>query len=95
MNVQVNGTVSSVESAFHISMRTYKHPHENRNFYGPDSEPTTGLGFSLWHISGLDNYSIPQPRVQNINDYAKAHNALPAKPQDDQFATNAPALPPQ
>src|SRR3979411_3441870 len=26
-------------------------------------------------------------------DYAKPHNALPSKPQDEQFATSAPALP--
>ena len=27
----------------------------------PDREPTVNLPFRLWHISGLDNYSIPQP----------------------------------
>jgi methionyl-tRNA formyltransferase len=29
-----------------------------------------------------------------VIDYAKIHNALPAKPQDEQFATKAPALTP-
>ena len=29
-----------------------------------------------------------------VIDYAMAHNALPAKPQDEQFATKAPALTP-
>ena len=28
-----------------------------------------------------------------VIDYAKAHNSLPAKPQDEQFATQAPSLP--
>jgi methionyl-tRNA formyltransferase len=28
-----------------------------------------------------------------VVDYAKAHNCLPARPQDEQFATKAPALP--
>jgi len=28
----------------------------------------------------------------DVIDYAKAHNSLPAKPQDEQFATRAPAL---
>ena len=28
----------------------------------------------------------------DVIDYAKAHNSLPAKPQDEQFATKAPAL---
>ena len=38
---------------------------------------------------------LGQKLLAEVIDYAKAHNALPAKPQDDQFATNAPALPPQ
>ena len=33
-----------------------------------------------------------QKLLADVIDYAKAHNALPARPQDEQFATNAPAL---
>jgi subtilase family serine protease len=61
MEVQVKGTVASVEKAFHVAMFTYQHPTESRTFFGPDREPTTNLPFALWHISGLDNYSIPHP----------------------------------
>ena len=74
MDVQVSGSVSAVESAFHINMRTYKHPNEDRNFYSPDSEPTTNLPMSLWHISGLDNYSIPHALVVDKKAYAAAHH---------------------
>ncbi|MGA3046281.1 MAG: S53 family serine peptidase [Terracidiphilus sp.] len=73
MDVQVKGPVSAVESAFHIAMRTYQHPTENRIFYAPDSEPTTDLPFALWHVSGLDNYSIPHPMLMKKSDYAAAH----------------------
>jgi kumamolisin len=59
-------------------MRTYQHPTENRTFYAPDREPTTNLKFSLWHISGLDNDSIPHPLFVKRSDYAKAHNLKPA-----------------
>jgi kumamolisin len=59
MEVRVTGPVSAVETAFHVSMRTYPHPTENRNFYAPDREPTPNLQFRLWHISGLDNFSTP------------------------------------
>jgi hypothetical protein len=31
------------------------------------------LPFPLWHISGLDNYSIPHPMFVKKSDYAKAH----------------------
>ena len=70
MEVQVKGTVSAVESALHVRMQTYQHPTEAREFYAPDREPTTGLPFALWHISGLDNYSIPHPMVVKKSDSA-------------------------
>jgi kumamolisin len=54
-------------------MRTYQHPTENRVFFAVDKEPTADLPFSLWHISGLDNYSIPHPMFERKSDYAKAH----------------------
>jgi subtilase family serine protease len=73
MDVQIKGPVSAVESAFHVTMRTYQHPTEARVFYAPDREPTTDLPFALWHVSGLDNYSIPHPMYVKRNDYANAH----------------------
>jgi subtilase family serine protease len=73
MDVQIKGPVSAVESAFHVAMRTYQHPTESRIFYAPDREPTTDLPFALWHVSGLDNYSIPHPMYVKRSDYANAH----------------------
>ncbi|NYF78880.1 protease pro-enzyme activation domain-containing protein [Granulicella arctica] len=77
MDVQIKGPVSAVETAFHISMHTYQHPTENRTFYAPDREPTPDLAFSLWHISGLDNYSIPHTLLVKKSDYAKANGISP------------------
>ena len=73
MDVQVRGPVSAVETAFHVTMKTYQHPTENRTFYAPDREPTTDLPFALWHVSGLDNYSIPHPLYEKKSTYAAAH----------------------
>ena len=36
---------------------------------------------------------LGQKLLGEVIDYAKAHNALPAKPQDEQFVTSAPNLP--
>jgi subtilase family serine protease len=77
MEVQVKGPVSAVEAAFHVSMRTYRHPTEGRTFYAPDSEPTTDLPFALWHVSGMDNYSLPHTMLEKRSDYAKAHGVEP------------------
>jgi subtilase family serine protease len=77
MDVQVRGTVAAIELAFHINLLTYQHPAEDRIFYGPDREPTVDLPFALWHISGLDNFSIPHPLYVRRSDYAKAHGLSP------------------
>jgi kumamolisin len=64
MIVQVRGTVGTVEKALHVKMGVYQHPTENRTFYAPDREPSLDLPFQLWHISGLDNYSIPHTNLR-------------------------------
>jgi subtilase family serine protease len=79
MEVQIKGPVSAVESAFHVTMHTYNHPTESRTFYAPDREPTTDLPFALWHVSGLDNFSVPHPMYVKKSDYAAAHGIDAAK----------------
>ncbi len=69
----LTGTVSAIESAFHVTMRTYQHPTENRVFYSPDREPYVNVSFQIEHISGLDNYSKPHPLYVKRGDYAAAH----------------------
>lgn len=64
MNVDITGSVPTIENALHIKMGLYQHPTENRTFYAPNREPTVDLPSQLWHIAGLDNYSIPQPAVK-------------------------------
>jgi subtilase family serine protease len=73
MDVQVEGSVGNVERAFHVSMGVYQHPTENRTYFAPDREPMVDLPFQLWHISGLDNFSIPHPMFVKKSDYAAAH----------------------
>ena len=79
MDLRMTGTVAAIEKAFHVTMGVYQHPAENRTFYAPDREPTVNLPFSLWHVSGLDNYSIPHPMFVKKSDYAKAHGISPDK----------------
>jgi len=73
MDVQVQGSVADIERAFHVNMGVYQHPTENRTFYGPDREPTTDLRVALWHVSGLDNFSVPHPLFTRKSEYAAAH----------------------
>jgi len=73
MDVQVKAPVSTIERALHVNMLSYPHPTEGRTFFGADREPTLDLSFDLWHISGLDNFSVPHPLYVKRSDYAAAH----------------------
>src|ERR1700691_1016371 len=77
MDLRLIGTVANIEQAFHVTMGIYQDISKSRSFYSPDREPTTNLSFPLWHISGLDNYSIPHPKFVKKSDYAKAHGIDP------------------
>jgi subtilase family serine protease len=77
MDIQVAGPVSAVEAAFNVKMHSYQHPTENRTFYSPDREPTTSLAIALWHVSGLNDYSLPHPLYVKKSDYAKAMGISP------------------
>ncbi|MGO9515832.1 MAG: protease pro-enzyme activation domain-containing protein [Candidatus Korobacteraceae bacterium] len=91
MEVQVKGPVSAIESAFRVNLLTYQHPDEDRVFYAPDREPTVGLPFPLWHISGLDNYSIPHPLFVKKSDYALAHGINPDDLSNDATTGSGPS----
>jgi kumamolisin len=63
MDLRLKAPVAAIESAFHVTLRTYHHPTENRIFFSIDKEPTAQLVAGLWHVSGLDNFSIPHALV--------------------------------
>ncbi|WP_080970826.1 S53 family peptidase [Burkholderia cepacia] len=77
MDVQVTGPASAVEAAFNLRLHYYRHPTEHRLFVGPDREPTTSMAVPLWHVSGLDNYSIPHPLFVKKGNDAKAQGVRP------------------
>jgi subtilase family serine protease len=61
MLLDVTGQVADIRRAFHVNMGSYYDPAGQRTFYSPDREPSADLQVPLWHISGLDNFSIPHP----------------------------------
>ncbi len=63
MDVQVQGSVSTIERTFAIRLATYNHPTENRTYHAPDRELSVPTGTPLWHVSGLDNFVLPKPRL--------------------------------
>jgi uncharacterized repeat protein (TIGR01451 family) len=64
MILDVSGKSGDVEKAFHVTLRTYRHPTENRDFFAPDTEPTVPAILPIQDISGLDNFRAPHPRLR-------------------------------
>ena len=74
--LDVEGAVTDIQKAFHLTLRVYRHPREAREFYGPDAEPSVDFGVPILHISGLDNYALPHPNLQ-VRPADAAANATP------------------
>jgi len=62
--LDLSGSVANLERAFHVTLRTYVRPSDHRVFYAPDGDPALALATPVLHVSGLDNYSPPQPRLR-------------------------------
>ena len=45
--LDVAGRVADIEKAFQITLRTYQHPTEARQFYAPDIEPSVDTGLKV------------------------------------------------
>ena len=69
--LDVSGTVTDIEKAFQVTLGTYQHPTEQRQFYGPDIEPSVDASLSVLYIVGLDNYVIPRPASVKSTPFPK------------------------
>src|ERR1035438_110040 len=65
--LDVSGSVADIQKAFHVTLKTYRHPTENRNFYAPDVEPSVDASLPIADISGLNSYGSPHPKVVKMN----------------------------
>jgi subtilase family serine protease len=83
--VDVSGTVSSVEQAFHIKMQVYQHPTESRTFYAPDSEPTIEPGLPVLSIVGLSTFSLPHSMLKRALPNEGVHSDQTGSGPSGQF----------
>ncbi|HEV2329274.1 MAG TPA: protease pro-enzyme activation domain-containing protein [Verrucomicrobiae bacterium] len=73
--LDVNGSVADVQRAFHITLRTYRHPTENRDFYAPDIDPSVEVSLPVADISGLNNYVLPHPESHLSSSFKQSATA--------------------
>jgi len=60
--LDVTGPVAAVERAFHLTLHTYRHPTEARDFYAPDTELTVAATLRVADVQGLSDFWRPRPR---------------------------------
>ena len=60
--LDVSGSVADVQKALHITMHTYAHPTEARDFFAPDVDPTIDASLPVADICGLNDYILPHPK---------------------------------
>jgi hypothetical protein len=59
--LDVNAPVGEIRNAFHLSIKVYPHPREDRAFYAPDANPSVEANIPILRIQGLDNLMRPHP----------------------------------
>ena len=65
--LDVVGPAAAVEKAFHVTLQTYQHPSEARQFHAPDTEPTVAADLPVADVQGLSDFSRPHPRVKKAD----------------------------
>jgi hypothetical protein len=75
--LDVNAAAADIQRAFQITLRTYRHPTESRDFFAPDVEPTVHAKLPMVDISGLNNYVLPHPKSLESAPASAAGNAIP------------------
>lgn len=62
--LDVSGSVDNVQKAFRVTLKSYHHPTENRDFFAPDREPSVDVSLPVADIQGLSDFSKPHPRLR-------------------------------
>ena len=85
--VDVEGSVDAVNNAFHVSMGSYVHPSDAREFFSPDREPTVDLAVPLLSIAGLNNFTPPSKHLKqgDLAQLAKASTRATGSGPSGQF----------
>jgi hypothetical protein len=78
--LDVTGNVAVIERALHITLRTYRHPTEARDFYAPDTEPTVAASLPVLDISGLSDYGRPRSFLHRKPAGEQAGTAIGSAP---------------
>jgi len=59
--VSLQGSVSNIERAFQVQLKTFQHSTEPRTFFTPDGSPTPNRSIPFLGVAGLTSIGPPRP----------------------------------
>ncbi len=65
--LDVQARSGDAENAFHVTLRTYRHPAEARDFFAPDVEPSVPTNLPVADVWGLSDYGVARPMSHKID----------------------------
>ncbi len=75
--LNVRGSVTDIQRAFHVTLQRRAHPLEARTFYAPDTDPTVDESLPILTVGGLDNYVLARPMSLVTRNAVSTRNATP------------------
>ncbi len=78
--LDVRGKVANLESAFHVTLRTYQHPTESRIFFAPDAEPSVDSSLPIQDLAGISDYAVLRPFGHRQTNHALGRTASGSGP---------------
>jgi uncharacterized repeat protein (TIGR01451 family) len=63
--IVVQARAADVERAFHVTLHSFRHPREDRDFYAPDVEPSVPEGTPVVDVQGMSDFSRPHPLIHS------------------------------
>jgi subtilase family serine protease len=64
--LDIQTRVADVERAFRVTLRTYRHPTEARDFFAPDTAPSLPANLRVTGIEGLSDFSLPRRATRRV-----------------------------
>jgi hypothetical protein len=86
--LDVTAPAAAAEKAFNVTLRTYRHPTENRIFFSPDTEPSVDTNLPIVDVSGLSDYPRPYSKIQKLDKAAGSSPRIGSAPDGSSYFGN-------
>jgi subtilase family serine protease len=78
--LNLDAKVADINRVFNIKLGHYRNPKDGRMFIAPNREPSVNIAVPLWHVGGIDTYSIPKSFSSAAVSHSAQTNSLGSGP---------------